>query len=155
MDISRYSNLGSPDILFIYGGTNDFRRPSPSIIGNYLETIDSSQFDLFNFKQAFQFLIQNIQTLYPNTKIFIIGISYFTRDFNLFAKNSQNINQIDIHNIIKEIAFMYGIGYIDISDCGINYFNASNYLLDGLHPNRAGMQLIYEKVLGTLREYFI
>jgi lysophospholipase L1-like esterase len=37
---------------------------------------------------------------------------------------------------------MYGCVFLDIRQCGINPVNISNYMIDNLHPNAAGMELI-------------
>ena len=48
--------------------------------------------------------------------------------------------------ILKEACDYFGIKYIDIRTAGINFYNKSQYFVDGIHPNIKGMDLIYKTI---------
>lgn len=66
---SRAFNLGNPDIILVFGGTNDCWIPAP--IGEY-KYEGWTKADLYSFKPAFAHLLHNLKTLYPDKKIYSI-----------------------------------------------------------------------------------
>ena len=149
----RYNNLGNPDIIIVFGGINDeFAQSDPTTPGEFnLST--TGNMDVTQFKQAYQFLVRTLQTNYPNAKLFICTPT-FKGASGIFENNDVGINQYEFHNVIRQIADMYGCGFIDLAKCGINVYNYQTYLDDTVHPNRKGMQLIFEKVMGALNSYY-
>ena len=149
----RYNNLGNPDIIIVFGGINDeFAQSDPTTPGEFnLST--TGNMDVTQFKQAYQFLVRTLQTNYPNAKLFICTPT-FKGVSGIFENNDVGINQYEFHNVIRQIADMYGCGFIDLAKCGINVYNYQTYLDDTVHPNRKGMQLIFEKVMGALNSYY-
>ena len=149
----RYNNLGNPDVIIVFGGINDeFAQSDPTTPGNFLLSTNGD-FDLTQLKQAYQFLLKTLISTYQNAKIFICCPTFAGK--NIFEDNAVGMSQIELYETVKRVADYYGVGFIDLSKCGISNYNYTQYLDDTVHPNRAGMQLIFEKVLGTLREYFI
>lgn len=67
--LARMKNLGNPDIIFIYGGTNDSWANSP--IGKY-KYLDITDEDLKSFRPAFAYMIDYLKKKYPNSKIYNI-----------------------------------------------------------------------------------
>lgn len=61
--VTRMSNLGAPDILLVFGGTNDSWAKAP--IGNY-QYSDWSKADLYNFRPAFCHLLDYLTKQYPD-----------------------------------------------------------------------------------------
>ena len=67
--ISRINYIGNPDILFIFGGTNDAWANSP--IGEYIYS-DWTKQDLFSFRPALAYLLNGLKGLYPKMKIYLL-----------------------------------------------------------------------------------
>lgn len=67
--IARMDNLGCPDIIFIFGGTNDSWAGVP--VGEYkYEGI--SEADLYTFRPAMAYMLAYIKDRYPNTEIYFL-----------------------------------------------------------------------------------
>lgn len=66
---SRIYNLGDPDIILVFGGTNDCWIPAP--VGEY-KYDGWTKSDLYSFKPAFAYLLHNLTMLYPDKKIYSI-----------------------------------------------------------------------------------
>ena len=139
--MTRISNLGAngnPDLILFFGGTNDIR--GNVTLGNFDPTATHTTVDLTSetysdFATAYKTTIQRLMYMYPKAKIVAILPMVATRDYT--------IGSLDKYiEIIKNICDYFGVYCIDIRRCGINYFNASDYLPDGLHPNAKGMELM-------------
>lgn len=70
--VTRMNNLGHPDVIFIFGGTNDDWANSP--IGKYKYN-DISRSDLFQFRPAMAYLLCKVQELYPKASVYFISNS--------------------------------------------------------------------------------
>ncbi len=67
--ITRADNLGCPDIILVFGGTNDSWANSP--LGEMkFENISSEE--LFQYRPAVCYLAKYLYTRYPNTDIYFI-----------------------------------------------------------------------------------
>lgn len=150
---NRYGHLGEADIIFNFGGTNDFgstNTPKP-VLGEF-NLVDSTR-NLAQFKQAYQFLIEEQIRLYPSATIFII-VPPIRTDFTIFQNNTQGWSQNDLKIALYDLSRMYGVEIIDLWKCGINHTNGATYLLDGLHPNSSGMVLIKNYIANRLKIRF-
>ena len=67
--ITRASNLGCPDIILVFGGTNDSWANSP--LGEMKPEGYTSQ-DLFSFRPAVSYLARYLTKRYPNTDVYFI-----------------------------------------------------------------------------------
>lgn len=67
--ITRLHHLGNPDIILIFGGTNDSWAGVP--IGEY-QYEGWTNADLYNFRPAFAYMLHNLLQLYPQAKIYNI-----------------------------------------------------------------------------------
>ena len=67
--ITRASNLGCPDIILVFGGTNDSWANSP--LGEMKHEGYTSQ-DLFSFRPAVSYLARYLTKRYPNTDVYFI-----------------------------------------------------------------------------------
>ncbi|MCD8263981.1 MAG: SGNH/GDSL hydrolase family protein [Tannerellaceae bacterium] len=67
--VTRLENLGNPDIIFIFGGTNDTWAGSP--LGEY-QYEDWNKADLYHFRPAFCYLLSKLSEQYPGVKIYNI-----------------------------------------------------------------------------------
>ena len=157
-------NLGNPDVIIIYGGTNDIWSNSvdkgeiPDVY-NYVSEVTPADyvedtFDVTKFAPAYLYLLMKLKRTYPNAIIYACATTDFNRVNNEYWLNKCRLSKQIARDIIKQCADIVGCRFIDLAKCGINYYNNAQYAVDanlgGLHPNYAGMQLIanyiYEKL---------
>lgn len=121
---TRLKYLGSPDIILVFGGTNDTWAKSP--IGDYKYS-DWSRHDLFKFRPAMAYLLANLQNRYPGTDIYVI------------------INDIlseDVTVSMKTICDHYHVPYIQLHDIDKQWG----------HPSQKGMTQIAEQVAEAIKD---
>jgi len=115
--------LGSPDMILVFGGTNDTWAKSP--VGDY-QYSDWNRHDLFKFRPAMAYVLVNLQNRYPGTDIYVI------------------INDIlseDITVSMKTICDHYHVPYIQLHDIDKQWG----------HPSQKGMRQIAEQVAEAIK----
>ena len=121
--VTRLPRLGSPDVIFIFGGTNDDWSGAEQ--GEY-QYDNFTHDDLFAYRPALANLLQQAKLRYPNVKIFFI------------------INE-GLHNELVEstkvICRHYDIPYLELKDV--------DKKCD--HPTVKGMKAIAQQVLPLLQ----
>ena len=120
--VTRLPRLGSPDVIFIFGGTNDDWAGAE--LGNY-QYDNFTQSDLYNYRPALAYLLQQAKLRYPNVKIY-----YLIND----------ILKEDIVESTKVICSHYDIPYLELQDID----KKSD------HPTVKGMKSIAHQVLPLL-----
>lgn len=152
--------LGSPDIVLIHGGTNDYAHGVAALSTGYLiqgsaaptdaqmqALFDAAESDLGSlndreFCSAYIKLICMIRQKYPDVKIVCIIGDYVS---------------IGIQKSIKAIAEHYGAGCVDLY--AVNGFNDQTYMPKhdynpdtgkGCHPGAVAMEFIAEKIYSEL-----
>ena len=121
--VRRLTNLGTPDIIFIFGGTNDSWSGAP--VGEFKYS-DFKRADLYTFRPAMAYMMQELQNRYPNVKLYFIA--------NTELKD-------DITSSIHTICQHYGVKCIQLKD--IDKQNG--------HPTIKGMKAISEQVLQAIK----
>lgn len=120
---TRLPKLGSPDIILVFGATNDEWAHAP--IGEYQYSQWTSQ-DLYAFRPAMAYMLQHLQDHYPNVKLYFI---------------LNDILSDDINQSVLTICRHYDVPVIRLKDidkqCG--------------HPNVAGMRQIADQVKAALK----
>lgn len=116
--ITRLKNLGNPDLIFVFGGTNDSWAGSP--IGKYQYGNWTRQ-DLFSFRPAMACLLEKMIDYYPNVEI-------------VFLLNDELRDEID--ESVKTICAHYGIKCIELEK--IDKING--------HPSVKGMKQISDQI---------
>lgn len=116
--IARMDNLGCPDIIYIFGATNDCWARSP--IGEYKYEKWTSQ-DLYSFRPAMAYMLDHMTNRYINCKIY-------------FILNSELSNEIN--ESVRTICKHYGVNLIELQ----------NIDKQGGHPSINGMQAIVEQL---------
>lgn len=116
--VSRVNEIGSPDILFIFGGTNDAWAGSP--IGEY-KYRNISKADLYYFRPALAYLLDELKSLYPKTKIY----------FLLNTELKEEINES-----VKTVCLHYGVPVIVLHDIDKQIS----------HPSKEGMKAIASQI---------
>ena len=132
--LTRIQNLGSngtPDVILFFGGGNDMGRGVP--LGSFEAEHAPDQVDLAatkwaSFADAYTAAIMRLQHYYPDTEI-VVMLSHEMPSYVTAAKLEQ------YGAVIKAICDHYGVGYVELSKCGISFAD----LPDGVHPNAKGM----------------
>ena len=100
--LSRTDKLGNPDIIFVFGGTNDAWAQSP--LGEY-QYSDWTKDDCKSFRPALACLFDTLQKQYPNAQIYSILNSELNEDVNESMRvvcKHYNIQLIELHDIEKQ-----------------------------------------------------
>ena len=115
---TRMNDLGSPDIIFVFGATNDSWAGAP--IGEYkYEGITKA--DMYSFRPALAYMLKWMTDYYLNTKIY-------------FLLNDDLRDEID--ESVKTICARYGVPVIELE--GIDKISG--------HPSVKGMRQIADQV---------
>lgn len=99
---ARFDKLGNPDIIFVFGGTNDAWANAP--IGDY-QYSDWTDADCKNFRPALACLLDKLQKQYANAKLYVILNSELKEDINVSFReicNHCNVQLIELHDIEKQ-----------------------------------------------------
>ncbi|MCM1150938.1 MAG: SGNH/GDSL hydrolase family protein [Alistipes sp.] len=121
--IARMGDLGDPDIILVFGGTNDSWAGVP--LGCDLFDGWSSE-ELYSFRPAFCRLLDSLPRLYPGTAIFCISNTDLSPA---------------IEGAISEICARYDVPNIRLHDIDKQYG----------HPTAAGMRSIAAQLHDALR----
>lgn len=122
--ITRMGGLGNPDIIFIFGATNDSWAGAP--IGEYKYDSWTSQ-ELYSFRPALAYLLSGLQSRYPQARVYYL--------LNSELKGS-------INESVYTICQRYDVPVITL----YNIEKQRN------HPSIAGMKAISEQVHAFLEK---
>ena len=132
--IRRMDDLGHPDVIFIFGATNDacaHDDEGPIVsLGDYIYS-DWTEEQLCDFRPALAYLFDHLKTRYPKAKL------YFLLDMNLGTGGVTELRRAEFLSSIHRIANHYDVDCIDLT--GIH---KSQW-----HPNAEGQKDIAEQVL--------
>lgn len=120
---ARVDMLGNPDIIFIFGGTNDAWAGSP--IGEY-KWEGWTKEDCKSFRPAYACLLDSLKKKYPDAEIYSI----------LNSELREEINESS-----REVCKHYGVQLIELYD--IEKQNG--------HPSIKGMQSICNQLLDAIK----
>lgn len=122
--ITRLPQLGTPDIILIFGGTNDSWAGAQ--MGEY-KYRDWKRADLYFFRPAMAKLLDDAQKRYPNARL-------------LFLLNSELRDEVN--SSVRTICKHYGVSLLELKD------------VDKLagHPTVKGMESISRQVLKALQQ---
>lgn len=123
--ITRMSNLGKPNVIFIFGGTNDSWAGVP--IGDY-KYADWTKEELFSFRPAFCQLLDYVTKHYPETKVYNIT-------------NTELSEEVTVS--MDEICRHYGVANIRLHDINKQWG----------HPSVQGMKSISGQLQMVLAPY--
>lgn len=121
--VTRHRDLGNPDIIFIFGGTNDAWAGVP--IGETKYEGQTTE-ELFQFRPALAWLLKHTVDRYPNTQI------YFILNDSLGKA---------VPDAIHEICAHYSVPVIDLVDID---------KMEG-HPTVKGMQQIVDQLNAAIK----
>ncbi len=100
--IARVDSLGNPDLIFVFGGTNDAWANSP--MGEY-QYSDWTKEDCKNFRPAVACLIDMLKQRYPNAEFCFILNSELNETVNESMReicNHYNVKLVELHDIEKQ-----------------------------------------------------
>lgn len=147
----------TPDIIFIYLGTNDYYRTMGSAAALRMSDIkqngDNPSYTPTTFAEAYAIMLYRIQKTYPDAEIYCLtNLERFGAKVELTHAASK---------VIREVAALFDEVYVaDIcTEAGI-YYDAEDYLtyvpLDqggkSIHPGVKGMEAISQVLMSTILE---
>lgn len=157
-DDRRAGNLavnGTPDIIIILGGTNDFGHGVP--VGTWAGDADLPEEET-NFRAAYARMLMKIHSYYPLAKVYCCTLLNRETDLvpgSMEKKYGQYLTAFN--TAIRQIAPMLNCTLIDLESCGMNQYNMETYMADydptdhhAVHPNIAGHKLMAERILNSL-----
>ncbi len=100
--IRRMDNLGSPDVIFIFGATNDAWANAPIGLFKYN---DWTKEDLYDFRPAMAYMLDYMLGRYPNVKIYFLLNSDLKETINESVKTickHYNVDCIELKDIDKK-----------------------------------------------------
>ncbi len=149
--IQALDDNGTPDVIFFFGGTNDIGNSvtlgSFDNTASYATTLDITSTKYNSFVEAYSITLMRLKHYYPNATIIALlplSTSSYYSDASLAQYKEQMKSICDFHNV----------KYIDLGNAGINSSNLSTYLVDGIHPNSNGMQLLSNYIVSRLNSNF-
>lgn len=119
---TRLRYLGSPDVILVFGGTNDSWAKSP--IGDF-QYGNWQKSDLYNFRPAMAYLLANLQNYYPGTEVYVIINTELSEE---------------VTSSMKTICDHYNVKYIQLVDIEKQWG----------HPSQKGMKVIADQVAAAL-----
>ena len=121
--INRMDHLGNPDIILVFGATNDSWAGEP--VGEY-KYEGWTKADFYTFRPAMAYMLNHLTLRYPNVDIYFLLNSELREDINVSC---------------MEICKHYGITCIKLHD--IDKING--------HPSVKGMRAISRQVLDVVK----
>lgn len=125
------------DIIFIFGGTNDFIHP------------DRGTPTLQEFTEAYQQVLKSLKANNTSSKIICL-LPLKRLDYSFDEPNDVNWTQRDLANTIKSLAKENNASIIDLGQITITKDNG--VLTDHVHPSIKGMKLIAELIIKELKD---
>lgn len=148
--VGRYNGMSNDlDVVIVFGGVNDF------YAGVALGEADSTTTTEFN--GALNTIMSGLMSKYAGKEIiFVTPIQCDNGSLATTAANSAGNTMQDYVDAIKERCNHYSIPCLDLyalSGMGVAVSGAQHTVFshDGIHPNDAGHQRIYERIAGFLR----
>ena len=144
-NLTRIQNLGSngtPDVILLYGGTNDLAHVSK--VGTFDPATAPTEVNLTtkqwdNLADGFVHTLLRMRHFYPDALI-VAMLPTYTKSYYSDTKLAQG------NGVMAQICDHYGIPYVDLRDSGVT----ASHLPDGIHPGEEGMDLITDAVLELL-----
>jgi hypothetical protein len=145
--IKNLSLCGDPDIIFLFGGTNDLGRALYPV-GAFDEALCPSAPDYTRTKwqtfiDGYIEAVLRIRDIHPHAELICLVPGYVR---GYFAPEKADAAAEELIKLCDH----FGVRFVDLRADGITKGNADVYLPDGLHPNAEGMKLIADCILGKI-----
>lgn len=135
---------GKAPLCFVINyGLNDYFERQP--------IASDDPYDISTFAGAMRTAVKTLQDNYPDAQIILM-----TPTFNQYIAAPDDPAYetdpfTDYVNTVKEIGAEYNVTVLDnYADLGINYFNFSDYMPDGVHPNEATRFSIGQRICNAI-----
>ena len=140
--LRRMDGLGNPDVIFIFGATNDACAHNgdnvPLVpLGDYVYS-NWTEEQLCAFRPALAYLFDNLQRMYPKAQL------YFMLDMNLGSGGISNERKAAFIESIHHITNYYTVNCIDLHDIHKKHW----------HPDIQGQEDIARQVMEALEVDF-
>ena len=129
--IRRMNNLGNPDVIFIFGGTNDVWNGAP--FGDYVYS-DWTEEQLRSFRPALAYLLDYLQRQHPHAKL------YFLLETDPCPGAIDAETRLNLIESVHRITYHYNVDCFDLYDIHKSWW----------HPNAQGQKSIADQVLEYL-----
>lgn len=150
------------DLIVVMGGTNDMGSNVP--LGDL-----STPFDETTFRGAVAATVVKLQQQAPGAVIVLASplngrapetangdgseAAASNGDADAFAVNELGLTTKDYRDAMEEVAQSLGVPFIDVyGTAGINQWNRSHYLRDGVHPSDQGGMAVARAMIGGLEQ---
>lgn len=143
--INHLGENGTPNLIIVFGGTNDAGNSvtigtfDGGVYADYNTEEEIAALPVSTFADAYKAMLIRLMYTYPTAEIVCLLPTFTTSYYTIAALD----NYVEV---IKEACDFFGIKWIDVRVSGITIFNKSSYLVDGIHPNVAGMTLLANKI---------
>ena len=143
--INHLGGNGNPDLILVFGGTNDAGGSvtlgtfNGGVYSDYDTSEEIAALPVTTFADAYKAMLIRLMYTYPSSEIVCILPTFTTSYYTIAALD----NYVEV---IKEACDFFGIKWIDVRVSEITIFNKASYLVDGIHPNAAGMTLLANKI---------
>lgn len=147
------------DLVFVFGGTNDFQQNVPlgSIYTTDASGTKTATTDVTTFYGALNTLCTNLISRYPSKSIVLatpLHREVYSTQPTEYQKNTQGSYMSDYVQAVRDVGSFYSIPVCDLwSMSGLNPNRSelkSLYFTDGVHPKAAGHQVIANKIAAFL-----
>lgn len=121
--IQRAGSLGSPGLIFVFGGTNDAWVPAE--LGEYKYT-DITEADLSYFRPALAYLLDNIKSQHPSATVVFILNHAITPSFKESVKTiceHMSVPCVELNNIAMTGGHPNSTGMVTLSNQVINFMD--------------------------------
>ena len=135
--IRRMDNLGNPDVILVFGATNDIYKRAA--LGDYVFA-NWTEEDLCMFRPAMAYMFDHLKHNYPTAEV------YFMLDMELCSSDT-SIDDATRQAYIESVHYItshYNVGCIDIY--GIQK--------DAWHPNVVGQTVIARRLIDAIEADF-
>ena len=152
---------GTPDIIIIYIGINDFGQGNPVDLGEYTgETAVPTATTINTYSEAYGVMLAKVIRTYPNAAVYCCSMldtssTNWDPDATFPTVNSKGVSLVKWSKVIRDLCTAMGARFIDLHACGINYFNLPTLTMDGLHPKAAGHTLMANYIAGQIAKDFM
>jgi len=139
--MTRCQNLGTPDVIIVWMGINDFNNEVQ--LGTYdgtttIPTVTNT------FREAYAIMLNKILTTYQMAEVWVCTLPQCERNAETdFPEiNGNGVALVAFNKAIRELADAFGVKVLEHSKCGLTYQNMPVFNPDKLHPNKFGHSLV-------------
>lgn len=139
--MTRCQNLGTPDVIIVYMGINDFNNEVS--LGTY-DGKSAVPSTTTTFREAYGIMLDKILTAYPRAEVWVATLPQCERNTpSGFPEiNGDGIALCEFNEAIRGLAAAFGVKVLNHDRSGLTYQNIDVYDPNTLHMNKYGHSLI-------------